>query len=255
MRGMNAVLVSGLIAGALLLSACATSQPADGAALPNVAGQTWDYVVLGSSIGTWWHEEYGKLVESDLGVRISYHYYFVANQVVVGLLRNVTDIERLRNDIKGAELITIGIGHSDMSNAILIYGADGQNDSRRMAEEAKGFRKNLDAVLREVVSLAQPTAVIRLMDFYYPWVQEHKRKDIWSTTKIGVLAFNDCIVQAGRRYGIPTARVFRAFHGPSGDEDPAEQGYLAYDGRHPSDKGKAAIAEEFRKLGYRPARR
>ncbi len=67
--------------------------------------------------------------------------------------------------------------------------------------------------------------------------------------------FNDCIVRAGRRYGIPTARVFRAFDGPSGDEDPAERGYLAADGRHPSEKGKVLIAEELRKLGYRPGAR
>jgi len=45
--------------------------------LPDVTGDTWDYVILGSSIGTWWARIYGDMVESDLGVKIRYHDYYV----------------------------------------------------------------------------------------------------------------------------------------------------------------------------------
>ena len=55
MKTRKIVATIALSAGVLLiLGTCVT--PKIEPALPDVAGETWDYVILGSSIGTWWAE-------------------------------------------------------------------------------------------------------------------------------------------------------------------------------------------------------
>jgi len=224
-------------------------------ALPNVAGETWDYVVLGSSIGTWWAPYYGDLMESDLGVKIVYHDYYVGSQPVSGLLHNVINNEKLREDIRKAEVITIGVGSADIRGAIRRHNEFSRSDRRQLEQEVKVFRETYNSMLSEVVSMASPTdTIIRIMDFYCPYVGQHKEKGIYSSTKQYWMKFNKCIIQAGRRHSIPVARVFEAFNGPLGDDDPVDKGYLA-DGVHSNEKGMKLIAEEFRKLGYQHASR
>jgi lysophospholipase L1-like esterase len=53
---------------------------------------------------------------------------------------------------------------------------------------------------------------------------------------------------------VPYAKVYLAFNGPSGDEDPAAKGYLSFDGLHPNDTGHRVIAGKLRLLGYAPLR-
>ena len=77
--------------------------------------KTWDYVILGSSIGTWgWTEYYGDYIETDLGVNIVRHSYYVPSQRASMLLQNLQNKEELRDDIRNAEVITIGVGFADM---------------------------------------------------------------------------------------------------------------------------------------------
>ncbi len=81
MKTRKTVLVIALSVGVLLfLGTCVTTKTE--APLPDVAGETWDYVILGSSIGTWWAEYYGDLIESDLGVKLNYRIYYTPNQSV-----------------------------------------------------------------------------------------------------------------------------------------------------------------------------
>ncbi len=220
-------------------------------ALPNVAGETWDYVVLGSSIGTWCAEYYRDLMESDLGVKILYHDYYVASQPVSDLLHNVINNERLREDIRNAEVITIGVGSGDMFPAIRRHSDLSQYDRLQLEQTVEVFRETYNSMLSEVVSIAPSTdTIIRIMDFYFPYVGRYKEKGIYSSTKQYWMKFNECIIQAGRRHGIPVANVFEAFNGPLGDDDPADKGYLSVDKKHSSVSGLELIAEEFRKLGY-----
>ncbi len=236
----------------LSFESCVTTETA----LPNVAGETWDYVVLGSSIGTWWARYYGDLMESDLGVEIVYHDYYVGSQLVSNLLHNVINNERLREDIRNAEVITIGVGSGDMFPAIWRHSDLGQNDRLQLKQTVEVFRETYNSMLSEVVSLAPPTdTIIRIMDFYFPYVGRYKEKGIYSSTKQYWMKFNECIIQAGQRHSIPVARVFEAFNGPVGYDDPGEKGYLAFDEKHSSEKGMKLIAEKFRNLGYQHASR
>jgi len=235
----------------LLLIGCASQQVT---MLPDVRGETWDYVVLGSSIGTWWARCYGELMKSDLGVKIVYHDYYVASQWVSALLHNVKTKERLREDIRNAEVITIGVGSADMFPAIQDHFALELIDQRELDETVEEFRETYNSLLSEVVSIASPTdTYIRIMNIYFPFVGRYKEEGKYSSVKQYWMKFNECIRQAGRRHSIPVAHVFEAFNGPRGGDDPADKGYIDYDGRHSSEKGMKLIAEEFHKLGYQHA--
>lgn len=231
---------------------CTTTEKA----LPNVRGETWDYVVLGSSIGTWWTKYYLELIESDLGVKIQYHYYYVPSQPVSALLANVMNNKQLREDVRNAEIITIGVGSADMFKAIDDYSKFSQSDRQKLEEAVEIFRETYNSMLSEVVSITSPTdTIIRIMDFYFPWVGRYKEMGVYSSVKQYWMKFNECIIQAGSQYSIPVAHVFEAFNGPLGDDDPADKDYLSLDGKHPNVKGMKLIAEEFRKLGYQRASR
>ena len=215
------------------------------------ASQTWDYVVLGNSIGTLWFEHYGAMIESDQSVEVNYHNYYVPRQKASALLASVTTDPDLQNDIANAEIITIGIGFADMRWAVTMWGSERRNpDSEGMNEAIGEFCRTYDALLAEVISLADPTAIIQTMDVYFPYVRSHEERGIYESTKQDWARFNECILASGRRYGVSVAQVHEAFNGPLGDDDPAEKGYLDFWGKHSSEEGMQVIAEQFQILGY-----
>jgi lysophospholipase L1-like esterase len=57
------------------------------------------------------------------------------------------------------------------------------------------------------------------------------------------------VIEVAEYYHIPVARVYDAFMGEDGSEDPQDRG-LIHDGRHTSPEGAALMAELFRDLGY-----
>ena len=250
MKTIKIVLAIVISLGVLLfISTCATTKIES--SLPDVAGETWDYIILGSSIGTWWAQNYGALVEADLGVKIDYHSYYVGGQPVGQLLQNIINDENLREDIRNAELITIGSGFADMYfDAIFLYTV-GVHNQEEMEHRVKTFRETYDSMLDEVLSLASPSdTIIRVMDFYYPYVGKDQEEGIYKQNKRYWLKFNKCIIKSARERSIPVANVFTEYNGIDGNEDPVEKGYISGDGFHPSEDGMAVIAEAFRKSGY-----
>jgi len=233
----------------LLLGTCVTTKMET--APPELAAETWDYVILGSSIGAWWAEYYGDLVESDLGVKLVYRNHWAPGQLVWELLRNIRIDETLRSDIKEAELITIGVGINDMFYEIETSVAGGLVDKDRLSKKLDTLRETYDTMLTELLSLTSPTdTIIRTMDFYYPYIGRDQEKGIYSETKRWWQEFNKRIVEVAGKHGIPVAKIFEAFHGSGGNDDPAEKNYLDADGRHSSEEGMKVIAAEFHKLGY-----
>ena len=213
--------------------------------------KTWDYVILGSSIGTWgWTEYYGDYIETDFGVTIVSHSYYVGSQRASMLLENLQNKEELRDDIINAEVITIGVGIADMRYAIRYHGAGGSNQPQKITEKLKSFREDYDAILSKIISLSNSNTIIRVMDFYCPYVQSHKDSGIYEDTKRYWMEFNKCIAEVAEKHGILVAQVFQAMNGVHGDDDPNEKGYLASDGLHLSDEGYQVVAKLFRELGY-----
>jgi lysophospholipase L1-like esterase len=57
-------------------------------------------------------------------------------------------------------------------------------------------------------------------------------------------------IKVAAEHGIPIARVYEAFNGRNGDEDPLRNGYVITDSLHPSDAGADLIAKLIRERGY-----
>jgi lysophospholipase L1-like esterase len=108
--------------------------------------------------------------------------------------------------------------------------------------------------LDEVLKLTSSSdTIIQVMDYYFPFVAQYKEQGIYGSTKGYWKNFNESITQSAQTREIPAARVFQAFNGRNGEEDPVAKGYIDYDGLHPSEQGYELIAAEFRKLGYQYA--
>ena len=206
--------------------------------------KTWDYVILGCGRGTWWTDYYGDYIETDLGVTIVRHDYMWPSLLASMLLENLQNKEELRNDIINAEVITIGVGFFDMNYATLY-------SPHRINEELKTFRETYDAILSEILSLNNSTdTIIRVMDFYCPYLRQYTDRGFYEDTKRYWMEFNTCIAEVAEKHGIPVAQVFQAMNGVHGDDDPNEKGYLASDGQYLSDEGYKVVAKLFRELGY-----
>ena len=207
--------------------------------------KTWDYVILGSYLETCgWTEYYGDYIETDLGVTIISHSYYDASQMASGLLKNLRNKEELRDDIINAEVITIGVGFFDMYHATLY-------SPHLINEKLKPFRETYDAILSEILSLNNSTdTIIRVMDFYCPYLRLYTDRGIYEDTKRYWMEFNKCIAEVAEKHGIPVAQVFQAMNGVHGDDDPNEKGYLASDGAFLSDDGYWVVAKLVRELGY-----
>ena len=207
--------------------------------------KTWDYVILGCGRGTWgWTEYYGDYIETDLGVTIVRHDYMWPSQLASMLLENLQNKEELRDDIINAEVITIGVGFYDMYHATLY-------SPHLINEKLKTFRETYDAILSEILSLNNSTdTIIRVMDFYCPYLRLYTDRGIYEDTKRYWMEFNKCIAEVAEKHGIPVAQVFQAMNGVHGDDDPNEKGYLASDGIHLSDEGYQVVAKLVRELGY-----
>ena len=213
--------------------------------------KTWDYVILGSSIGTsGWPEYYGDYIENDLGVTVVSHNYSTSYQDAAGLLETLHNKEELIEDVRNAEVITIGVGFANMINAVRYHGAGGSNQPEIIAEELKSFREDYEALLNDVISLSSPDTLIRVMDFHCPYVRTHKVLGIYEDTKNHWMKFNKVISEVAGKHGVPVAQVFLTMNGADGDADPNVQGYLSSDGKHLSDKGYQVVATLFRELGY-----
>jgi len=222
-------------------------------------GITWDYVALGDSMvaGHSYADYYAVHIEADLGVKVTLHNWGIGGQSSAQLLEMLRNNQKLRNAISEAEVVTFVIGVNDIVPGLRRYkygvdcgGADNQDCIR---EALTSFRANYDAIIAEILSLQSTTdTIIRIMDYYFPAVNETKRFGIYEDIKPHWEALNEHIVQAASEHNIPVARVYVALNGPNGDEDPASKGYIKVDGAHLNDAGHRLVAELHRELGYEP---
>jgi hypothetical protein len=237
----------------IISKASATPEVPPSPTLDHVQDEAWDYVILGCSIGTWWYSYYQAHMESDLGITLAIHNYYVSGQPLADLYKNLLNNESLRDDIRKAEVITIGIGFFDMYFSPFFHKyINGLSDDNQLEQKIKVFRETYDLMLDEVVKLASTShTLIRIMDLYFPDVRRHREMGIYSISKKYWMKFNECIHESGLLHGIPVAHIFEAFNGLDGEDDPILKGYISGDRLHPSRQGLELIAEEFLRLGYK----
>jgi lysophospholipase L1-like esterase len=141
-------------------------------------------------------------------------------------------------------------------------GPDNQDCLQAGVEKLK---TNWDAITAEVLKLRSTSnTIVRIMDIYNPYVRTDIVSDTWQKNVGGMddfQVFHSYVYQVNYHIattsyieGAPYAKVYLAFNGTTGDEDPKSKGYLSFDGIHPNNTGHRIIADELRKLGYAPLR-
>ena len=240
------------------------------------APQTLTYTAMGDSLaygildfgGGGYVPRYGDYVRADMGSSVSLNNLGRNGWTSTQLLNALRTDSNFRNSVAASQVITWDIGGNDFLRIVTSYkdktcgGADNQDCLRNMI---KVFKANWSAIISEILSLRSTSnTVIRTMDIYNPFVKAHKASDSWADDN-GLSDFqaikpylddaNNYIAATAAANNIPCAKVYRAFNGERGDEDPGEKGYISpydYSGVHPGELGHKVIADLFRNLGYAP---
>jgi len=231
----------------------------------SINADRWHYTALGDSLAV-------GVLDTQGGYVARYHSYLRtdANPDVVltnlgrngwhsgDLLNALSTDATFRNSIASADVITFDIGGNDLLHALNLFrngrcgGADNQ-DCMRSA--VANFVPNWDAIVREILALREGRrTVIRTMDIYNPFVAQLMVNGTFLTVKTYLDQVNAHIASSTAANGIPMARVYEAFNGPNGDQDPVTKGYISFDGFHASDAGHRVMADLLRNLEYAPLR-
>ncbi len=219
----------------------------------------WDYVALGNSSHSSQFDvfpRYAAILEKDLGVEVRVHNWTENGQTSSELLKALRSNESLRKDIREAEAVTFIIPMDVFQSPTMTLlssdpaqcgGADHQDCLRQALKE---YQADTDAIFAQLVSLHSPSeALLRTMDMYQLEARGIRERGVSEVVGKYWREANEYVIQVATRYHIPVARVYAAFMGTKGDEDPMDKGYLA-DSIHPSYEGADAIAGLLRKLGY-----
>jgi lysophospholipase L1-like esterase len=255
----------------LVLAALMLLVAAQGSAL--AAPASWDYVALGDSLATGWGAfrgyvpRYETHLETDTGVAVTLTNLGQNGWTSSKLLAALRNDPKFRQATSGAEVVTWDIGGNDLRAARSSYknktcgGTDNQDCLRAAVARLEG---NWDAITAEVLSLRSTSnTIVRTIDIYNPYVKTDKAADTWQNDgglndfqvfKIYIDEVNAHIAATSTANNIPYGRVYLAFNGANGDEDPGAKGYLSWDRLHPNDMGHRIIAGKLRKLGYAPLR-
>lgn len=234
---------------------------ADAAVVPESI-QPVSYIALGDSIATgiWsaagyvWR--YAAHLQADLGSPVQTTNLAVNGWTTGDLLRALRSNETYRNAVANADVITISIGGNDLLQARAQYlrgACGGPANTDCLDATTDRILAAWDAILDEVLAITgdRPVA-IRTMDVYNPFVRVDLEE--LPVLKPYLDEINASFCRAAEERGVGCARVYAAFNGPGGEEDPTQQALIAPDGLHPSDRGHALIADLLREVGYAPVR-
>jgi lysophospholipase L1-like esterase len=256
----------------VVLWAAQFALPVDAAPAP----QALTYTAMGDSLaygildfgGGGYVPRYGSYVQADMGSSVSLNNLGRNGWTSSQLLNALRTDSNFRNSVAASQVITWDIGGNDFLRIVTSYkdktcgGADNQDCLR---DAVATFKANWSAITAEILALRSTgNTVIRTMDIYNPFVNAQKASDSWADDN-GLSDFqaikpyldeaNKYIASTAAANNIPCAKVYQAFNGASGEEDPGDKGYISpydFSGVHPGELGHKVIADLFRNLGYAP---
>ena len=239
---------------------------------PTPTPLAWKYTAMGDSLAKGlfafigYVPRYKSYIVTDTGITTNLSNLAVSGWTSAQLLNALETNATFQNSVTSSQVVTWDVGGADFLNARTSYksktcgGVDNQDCIRTAVAS---FKENWSNIIIKILSFrALNNTIIRTMDVYNPYVNKDKVADTWPNDlgndfqvfKPYADEFNGYISSTATVNGIPYAKVYEAFNGPGGDEDPSDKGYISFDGLHPNDRGHKVIADLFRALGYSPLR-
>jgi len=245
-----------------------TPAPPTPTPVPFEALTEWDLVVLGDSSVSGLGEAYAKLIEEDLGVKVTLHDYPMAMSMGV-ILR------ALRGDSGGsfqrqkwpqlvgqdAEVVVLwgnpwdSVGEEAGAAVGTCVMALLQTASAPpvgcTAEAFAPYKADIGAIYDEIAKLRQGRPIIILgTDIYNPLVSTWREQGIDEACNACWEAMSTAARQAAEEHGVPFVSRYDALNGPNHDEDPRAKGFIDEDGEHPSEAGSQFTAELLLAAGF-----
>jgi lysophospholipase L1-like esterase len=234
--------------------------------------QKWLYTALGDSLAVGaiafkgYVPRYQDYVQTDARASVSLRNLAQNGWTSADLLNALQTDDNFRSSVRSAAVVTWDIGGNDMRAVREAY-KNGACDSTCLAASVAAIQSNWDGIIAAIVQLrnesAPPTkTIMRTMNLYNPYVNEDKLVDSDGNGRSDFEDLLDSFKHVNEHIGSTTAAagilcadVALAFNGAASDEDPADKGYIAFDGLHPNDQGHKVMADLLRALGYRPLAR
>jgi len=221
-----------------------------------------NYAALGDSLAAGYTSlegyvpRYARHVQADTGIQVNANNMGQPGWTSSDLLNGLRTDTGLRKAVSSAEVVTWDIGGNDLKVAYQSYlakncgGSDNQDCLRNAVAT---FKTNWDGIISEILLLRDPNkTILRTMDIYNPFVAEQQALGNFATVKPYLDDVDAYIQSSSQLKGIPCAKVYQAFNGTAGTDDPIAKGLIAIDGFHANDIGHDRIATLLRDLMYAP---
>jgi lysophospholipase L1-like esterase len=213
---------------------------------------------------------YARAASRALGARVNVDNRAEHNNLgSTQLLSQVRHSSSMRVALRGADIVTLTIGHNDTPWASGTDPCDGHysdtvDDDKLdwasytgpcLAPTAAKLKANVIGILAEIRHLrgGKPT-LIRVTNFHNDHANDPAGlAQTYEPSRTVADALNAAICQAASQAKLRCADVYHAFNGPDGTR--FDGPYVAADHIHPNQKGHALYAALLEKLGYAPLRR
>lgn len=227
----------------------------------------WSLVALGDSdttgagdaSGKGWVGRYATLLRQRTGAKVSVHNTAVDGTTSGTLLAQIRSDMGLRDAVKGAQIVLLGIGGADLNAGDSRHEAGKCKGTACYAGDLRRFGTNFAAIVATVRSLrgSQPTVVRAItLPNAVPGAQDVVPPYV--TVNIGAYqarTLRTKICAAVKAQHGECVDVLRAFNGPSGTENAYEKGLMNHaECCYASAKGQQLIADLLFKTGLRPLR-
>lgn len=231
------------------------SPPAAVTATAAVTPETWHYVALGDATTSTGGEGlivyYKEMLEEDLGVAVELHNWTFRHGGTGKLLTMLQMDQQMREDLQNADIVTLQVPMDGLESALRSFDQVPEScDEACLAQAFAEYKADAEQVFDALLTLVDPTeTVVRAHDTYLFNVTYLKEKGTLDIYNRYWLDAQEHIHTLGEAHQIPVAQVYRLFMGPSGNDDPAEKGWMLGI-TNPSEEGARVMAQLMRELGY-----
>jgi hypothetical protein len=188
---------------------------------------------------------YGALVEQKLTRPVTVDNFAVEGETSDQLRTSVTGDDSLRQVLRGADVVLIGIGGADLNAGDDALSAGQCSGRQCYAEILRTFAANIGVVAAEVRRLAS-RSVLRAMSMPNGFPGAHTAFPPFATADLSryqATAERDAVCHAMRSNGGQCIDVVRAFNGANASADAYARGLMTKNPCcYPSTKGQQLIA-------------